>query len=37
MSYVSEGVFAQLRVFSRTALCSSVETHVAYTFNLVFI
>ena len=29
------GVFAQLRVFSRTALCNSVETHAAYIFPLV--
>ena len=28
------GVFAQLRVFSRTALCNSVETYVAYIFHL---
>ena len=36
ISYVSGGVFAQLRVFSRTALCNSVETHVAYIFYLVY-
>ena len=37
LSYVLRGVFAQVSVFSRTALCNSVVTHFAYIFHLVFL